>query len=388
MHTGLVRSQSDASNTTLHATRMPPSACRSRAATRVLWSLAVRNATPHDASTSLVPGVVEGARTSTRRPRQAASCAQALRGRACWSRQAAHAARRVRRLARRDAHRRGARLPRACAPSWWSASRRWHAGARSPSSMGARTRPRARRARAACGDFETVQVTSRRSRSAGGRAVRHALQQPRARARGQRAAARALQVQEPPRRPVPAPRGRGHAAEMAEASCEEHDRPQTLLPIVDCKVDLLDDARGRAAAQPARRAARARWPSRSPCAATRPCACPSCSTSTRATCAGRATASEHLRDARAPAAARRARASSTTSPPPSRPGTSTRRIASAKRILVGDLNMRLLTLPGIRCMTTPARARVLAPRAGYGGHATCRAPSRRRVVGQRTAAGI
>ena len=30
-------------------------------------------------------------------------------------------------------------------------------------------------------------------------------------------------------------------AEMGEASCEEHDRPQTLLPIVDCKVDMLDD---------------------------------------------------------------------------------------------------------------------------------------------------
>jgi hypothetical protein len=30
-------------------------------------------------------------------------------------------------------------------------------------------------------------------------------------------------------------------AEMGEAACEEHDRPQALLPIVDCKVDFLDD---------------------------------------------------------------------------------------------------------------------------------------------------
>jgi hypothetical protein len=29
--------------------------------------------------------------------------------------------------------------------------------------------------------------------------------------------------------------------ELAETACEEHDRPQSLLPIVDCKVDLLDD---------------------------------------------------------------------------------------------------------------------------------------------------
>lgn len=29
-------------------------------------------------------------------------------------------------------------------------------------------------------------------------------------------------------------------AEMAEHACEEHDRPQALLPIVDCKVEFLD----------------------------------------------------------------------------------------------------------------------------------------------------
>ena len=31
-------------------------------------------------------------------------------------------------------------------------------------------------------------------------------------------------------------------AEMAEASVEQYDLPQALLPIVDCKVDFLDDA--------------------------------------------------------------------------------------------------------------------------------------------------
>ena len=40
-----------------HAARAPAGASGH---TKVLWSLAVRNATPHDASTSLVPGIVEG----------------------------------------------------------------------------------------------------------------------------------------------------------------------------------------------------------------------------------------------------------------------------------------------------------------------------------------
>ena len=58
---GLVRSSSDASNTTVHAVRMPPARLQeSTGHTKVVWSLAIRNATPHDASTSLVPGITEG----------------------------------------------------------------------------------------------------------------------------------------------------------------------------------------------------------------------------------------------------------------------------------------------------------------------------------------
>ena len=61
VHTGLARSQADASNTTLHAVAMPPSEAQEASGHHaVLWSLAVRNTTPHDASTSLVPGVAEG----------------------------------------------------------------------------------------------------------------------------------------------------------------------------------------------------------------------------------------------------------------------------------------------------------------------------------------
>ena len=49
-----------------------------------------------------------------------------------------------------------------------------------------------------------------------------------------------LQVEVAPRRPVPAPVRGGHARPRCpRPACEEHDRPQTLLPIVDCQVDFL-----------------------------------------------------------------------------------------------------------------------------------------------------
>ena len=74
--------------------------------------------------------------------------------------------------------------------------------------------------------------------------------------------------------------------ELAETACEEHDRPQTLLPIVDCKVDLLEDELADVpplTPLPHRRdAGLATVAISSPCAATRPSACPSCSTCTRA----------------------------------------------------------------------------------------------------------
>ena len=56
VHTGIVRSQTDASNTTIHAVRVGGVSGHCAA----LWSVAVRNATPHDAATSLVAGVSEG----------------------------------------------------------------------------------------------------------------------------------------------------------------------------------------------------------------------------------------------------------------------------------------------------------------------------------------
>ena len=66
-HVGLVRSTSDSTNTTLHVCRafVPPpfaaTAMRSGAAkhTVCVWSLAIKNTTPKDAATSILPGITE-----------------------------------------------------------------------------------------------------------------------------------------------------------------------------------------------------------------------------------------------------------------------------------------------------------------------------------------
>ena len=61
-HVGVVRSKADASNTTLHACSLAHSRLQPRENHQVcVWSHGVRNTTPHDAHTSLLPGVAEGA---------------------------------------------------------------------------------------------------------------------------------------------------------------------------------------------------------------------------------------------------------------------------------------------------------------------------------------
>ena len=115
MHTGVVRSSTDASNTTVHAARMPRrSGCRSRAATR---HRVVARGAQRDAARrvhSLVPGVVEGSRTSSAMQLgKLPTRDEALHGARARGRQAADAALGVRRLAGRGAHGRGAQLHRA-----------------------------------------------------------------------------------------------------------------------------------------------------------------------------------------------------------------------------------------------------------------------------------
>ena len=131
------------------------------------------------------------------------------------------------------------------------------------------------------------------------------------------------------------------ATEMAEPSCEEQDRPQSLLPIVDCKVDLLDDPDVPLAPLPHRRdAGLATVAIQLTVCGDAPVRLPELldlfareqrEDGMRQTfeivsllCAGAARASE-LNDAATSVAA----------------GSVNSSIASAKRILVGDLNTRL-----------------------------------------------
>ena len=72
LHAGIIRSPSDASNTTIHACSLAPSYLQPSKGTRnhtvAIWSLAVRNTTPRDSTTSLLPGVIEGAKLHLNTP--------------------------------------------------------------------------------------------------------------------------------------------------------------------------------------------------------------------------------------------------------------------------------------------------------------------------------
>ena len=242
-HTGLVRSASDASNTTIHATRMPAARLQEPSGhTRVLWSLAVRNATPHDASTSLVPGVVEGAahlhavasgKLQLRHKHYAARVAEAIKQRT--QRAACDGALDV----TLTGVARGFIVQRA---RLVVSESQMETGLAIADSLGVEHEAAREAARgAAFGDFETVQVTSETALGVAAEPF----------ATPSNNLALALEANEQLRVLFKSKSHRGDPcrhlcgavtpAEMGEASCEEHDRPQTLLPIVDCKVDMLDD---------------------------------------------------------------------------------------------------------------------------------------------------
>ena len=112
------------------------------------------------------------------------------------------------------------------------------AGQRSPRACAPRTRPRARpRAARRSSDFESAAVTS--EAALGIAAEPHATPSNNL--------ALALEANEQIRMLFKSKNHRGDPCrhlcgvatptELTEAACEEHDRPQTLLPIVDCKVD-------------------------------------------------------------------------------------------------------------------------------------------------------
>ena len=244
MHTGLVRSSSDASNTTVHAVRMPPARLQeSTGHTKVVWSLAIRNATPHDASTSLVPGITEG----IAHLHAATSGKLALRNNRHY---AARVVERVKQQTKRAACdgaldvtltgvARSFVVMRAKLVVGESQLRAGHAIAESMRAAHEAAREAARDAPVS--DFESASVTS--EAALGIAAEPHATPSNNL--------ALALEANEQVRMLFKSKNHRGDPCrhlcgvatptELTEAACEEHDRPQTLLPIVDCKVDLLDD---------------------------------------------------------------------------------------------------------------------------------------------------
>ena len=243
MHTGLVRSSSDASNTTVHAVRLPPPRLQEASGhTKVVWSLAIRNATPHDASTSLVPGIVEG----ITHLHAATSGKLTLRNNRHYT---ARVVERVKQQTRRAACdgaldvtltgvARSFLVMRAKLVVGESQLRAGHAIAESM-----RAAHEAARARvgAQVSDFESAAVTSE--------AALGVATEPHATPSNNLALA--LEANEQVRMLFKSKSHRGDPCrhlcgvasptELGETACEEHDRPQTLLTIVDCKVDLLDD---------------------------------------------------------------------------------------------------------------------------------------------------
>ena len=255
-HAGLVRSSSDASNITVHAVRMPPA--RLQEATghhKVIWSLAVRNATPHDASTSLVPGIAEGI-----------AHLHALGSGKLSLRNNRHYATRVIDKVKQQTKRaacdgaldvtltgvaRGFIVVRAKLVVGESQLSAGHAIAESMRAAHEAAREAARGVPVS--DFESAAVTSEAALSV--TAEPHATPSNNL--------ALALEANEQIRTLFKSKNHRGDPCrhlcgvatptELAEAACEEHDRPQTLLPIVDCKVDLLDDPAAPLAPLPHRR---------------------------------------------------------------------------------------------------------------------------------------
>jgi hypothetical protein len=256
VHTGLVRSSTDASNTTIHAASLAPERLQEPTGhTAVAWSLAVRNATPVDASSTLVPGVVEG----LVHHKAVAEGKVPLRNK--------HYAERVLDSVKQRAQRAACDgsldvaltgVPR----SFLVMRARLVVGEsqlKAGREIGARMREAHEAARegvkhsGGVSDIETVEILS--TESLGGVAEPFATPSNNL--------ALALEVTEQVRvlfkdkshRNDPCRHLCGVATptELSTPACEEHDRPQSLLPIVDCAVDFLDDPAAPAAPLPSRR---------------------------------------------------------------------------------------------------------------------------------------
>ena len=333
VHTGLVRSQSDASNTTLHAVTMPEPGVQEPSGHHVvLWSMAVRNSTPHDASTSLMPGVVEGIQYHHLVDRSQLP----LRNKFHQTRILDAVKQRTTRAAcdgSLDVALTGVARGFVVVRAKLVVSESQVAAGKAIAARMQLRRSTPRSARATWRST-TLRPTpfSSRAHLRRVRAVRHPGLQSRACARGQRAGAHHLAVQVPARRPVQAPHGGGLAGGDGGARVRGA-RPPADAP-AHCRLRRRVCGQGRSRREAARPPRRAPAPGRHHphrVRRLRPCAWASSSLRAlrrRRRCCkvrpGRRHAVALLRGPRARAsAARRARPSSTTSPPPSRPGTST-----------------------------------------------------------------
>ena len=244
VHTGIARSPSDASNTTIHAAELAPEGVQEATGhSAIVWSLAVRNATPFDAATTLVPGVVEG----LLHHRAVDMGKVPLRNKHYATRVLDSVKQRTQRAAcdgSLDVALTG--VPR----SFLVMRARLVVGEsqlKAGREIGNRMREAHEAARegvqhaASVSDIETIEILS--SESLGGVAEPYATPSNNL--------ALALEANEQIRvlfkdkshrnDPCRVLCGVSTPSEMTTGTCEEHDRPQSLLPIVDCTVDFLDD---------------------------------------------------------------------------------------------------------------------------------------------------
>ena len=259
-HVGLVRSANDASNTTLHACRLAPPQCQPLHGTAnhtvCIWSLAVRNTTPRDNSTALLPGIIEGA-----------THLHALETGQIRFESRHHLARvfdQVKQRAARAASDgslppaltgvvRGVVVLRGTFVFGMSPVRTGVEMAEAMAS--ARTSAGQNAGFAPANDFESCALLSQECLD--GKRIAEPFATP------SNNIALGLQANEQLRVLMKNRSHRGDPCrhlcgvvtpqDLLEPSVEEFDKPQSLLPIVDCKIDMLEDPTGAGAALPNRR---------------------------------------------------------------------------------------------------------------------------------------
>jgi hypothetical protein len=251
LHSGLIRSPNDVSNTTLHACSLAPRRVQPSNGTQnhtvAIWSLAVRNTTPHDAATTLLPSVAEGAvhlnalqsgKITLRSRHHLSRVFEMVKSRAARGASDGSLDTTLTGIAR------GIIVLRAklCV----SASQ-VHAGASIAKDLADAHSEAARRAGfTPQNDYESCALISEESLD--GQRIKEPYATPASNL------GLALQANEQLRVLMKNRSHRGDPcrhlcgvttpAEMSEASVEQYDLPQALLPIVDCQVDFLEDPRG------------------------------------------------------------------------------------------------------------------------------------------------